>query len=177
LLAGDGKHRDQKALERVQIARKHFLAGLTTSKNVCRRLLGELHAIKTNKVLVFCGLTEQADAICKYSYHAKSEENFLPAFDAGDIRVLTVVGKVDRGINLVGVNNIIFESPVKSFTKFTQKSGRGRRLNVNEVLDIYYLIPYYKDKRGNIAPTIVKKWVYESTAKTNFQPQTYTFNE
>ena len=176
-LLSNENQRNQKQLEMLQIQRKHFLSSLNTSRNVCRRLLKELHAIPSNKILVFCGLSDQADAICKYSYHSKSEENYLPIFDKGDIRVLAVVGKIDRGVNINGVNNIVHEAPSKSPTKFTQKSGRGRRLAVDEILDMYYLIPYYRDNRGRVAPTIVKRWVYEATAKTNFEPQIFKFND
>ena len=176
LLTGDTR-RNQKQLEMLQIQRKHFLSSLATSKNVCRRLLKELHAIPGNKILVFCGLSSQADAICKFSYHSKSEVNHLQDFDLGKIRVLSVVGKIDRGVNLVGVNNIIMEAPSKSPTKFTQKTGRGRRLAANEILDVYYLVPYYTDNKGRISPTIVKRWVYEAASKTNFKPEIFKFND
>jgi superfamily II DNA or RNA helicase len=171
----DNPKRNQKQLEMLQIHRKQFLSALDTSRNICRRLLKNLHAVETNKILIFCGLTDQADSICKYSYHSNSDSDNLTLFDQGDIRVLTVVGKVDRGVNLDGVNNIVFEAPARSQTKFTQKTGRGRRLDLDEILSCYYLIPYYKNRRGEIVPTVVKDWVRQSTAKINFKPTIYQF--
>jgi superfamily II DNA or RNA helicase len=176
LLMGNA-HRNREALEFLQIQRKHFLSSLDTSRNVCRKLLKQLHKVEDNKIMVFCGLSDQADKICKYSYHAKSKENYLVPFHEGKIRVIAVVGKVDRGQNIDGINNIVFESPTKSPTKFTQKSGRGRRLAQHETLHIYYLIPYYVDRKGEVSPTIVKKWVYQATNKINFNPITFKFHD
>jgi superfamily II DNA or RNA helicase len=169
--------RNREALEFLQIQRKQFLSSLETSRNVCRKLLKYLHKHEGNKILVFCGLTDQADKICKYSYHAKSDVDYLDLFDKGLIRALAVVGKVDRGQNITGINNIVYESPTKSYTKNVQRSGRGRRLAQDEVLHIYYLIPYYVDRRGNTVPTVVKKWVYQSTKTLNFNPKTFKFHE
>lgn len=168
------EHPNKRRIEMLQIQRKHFLSGLRSSRQVCRKLLGKLYIKEDNKILVFCGLSDQADKICKYSYHSKSEYDYLTMFDNGDIRVLSVVGKVDRGVNLTGVNNVVFESPTKSATKFTQRSGRSRRLAVDQCTDIYYLIPYFKNKWGVLEPTVVQKWVYQSTKNVNFNPKVFT---
>jgi superfamily II DNA or RNA helicase len=160
-------------LEMLQIQRKHFMSSLETGRNICRKLIKKLYGEQSNKILIFCGLSEQADAICQYSYHSKSEFNYLPAFDSGKIRVLTVVSKADRGLNLNGVNCIIMESPTKSATKQTQRSGRGRRLHVDDMLHVFYLIPYYKTKYGAVQATIVKRWVEEATKGMNFEPIIY----
>jgi superfamily II DNA or RNA helicase len=151
-------------LHSIQLRRQQYLSSLTTAKNVCIDVLKNIHSDPNSKTLIFCRLSEQADKITKYSYHSKNhKENNLQKFNDGETRVCAVVGKVDRGQNLVGVNNIIFETPMESQTKFVQKSGRGRRLDVNDTLNIWFLIPYYKDVRGNKQPTIVQKWVLNST--------------
>jgi superfamily II DNA or RNA helicase len=159
----------------LQIQRKQFLSNLESARNVCRKLLVKLYKDESNKIIIFCGLTEQADKICKYSYHAKSTEDNLTLFDEGSIRVISVVGKIDRGVNIDGANTVIFESPTKSSTKFIQRSGRSRRLPIEQTTHIYYLIPYYIDRRGELRPTVVRNWVDESTSKINFKPSIYEF--
>jgi superfamily II DNA or RNA helicase len=155
---------NQKQIQYIQRNRKLFMSSLISGKNNCIDLLKRLHATITNKILVFCSLTDQADKITRYTYHTKNEGlDNLSKFNAGEIRVIAIVGKVDRGQNLNGVNNIVFESPMESRTKFVQKSGRGRRLHVDDILNMYFLIPYYKDVRGTVQPTIVQKWVLNST--------------
>lgn len=167
----------RKEVEFIQISRKHFLSSLKSSVNVCRKLMKHLYEKDSHsKILVFCGLSEQADAVCKYSYHSKTDDTFFKSFDKGEIRVLSVVAKADRGLNINGVNIIIFESPTKSSTKFKQRSGRGRRLGIDDVLDVYFLIPYFKDLRGKVRPTIVYDWVFKTAGKLNsFDPVTYKF--
>lgn len=167
-----------KSLESLQISRKHFLSNLNSSLNVCRKLMKHLYEKdKGNKILIFCGLSEQADSVCKYSYHSKTDSGHFEKFDKGDLRILSVVSKADRGLNIKGVNVIILESPSKSATKFFQRTGRGRRLAVNDILSVYFLVPYFKDFRGNTRPTIVHDWVYKSAAKIkDFKPIIYKFN-
>ena len=168
--------RNKKTLEFLQIRRKHFLSNLETSVNVCRKLMNHLYKNDKHKMLIFCGLSEQADRVCKYSYHSKTTDEAFNLFDKGDLRVLSVVAKADRGLNINGVNVIIFESPTKSSTKFFQRTGRGRRLHVHEELDVYFLIPYYKDLRGQVKPTVVNNWVYTAAAKLqDFNPKTFKF--
>jgi superfamily II DNA or RNA helicase len=154
----------KKRLEFLQIERAHFLAGLNSSVYICKKLMVELYMTDPkSKILVFCGLNAQADAICKYSYHGDSEEeDNLNKFDKGDITVLSVCGKINRGVNLNGVNTIIIENPKRSETIMTQRTGRGRRLNVDEILYIYLMIPYFKTDYGLVRPTIVMEWVKEA---------------
>jgi superfamily II DNA or RNA helicase len=162
-------------IQMAQQGRKRFLGGLVTSQKICHKLMKKLYTdSEKNKVLIFCLLSQQADDICKYSYHSKNakDNNFLRMFDEGEIRILSVVGKIDRGVNLTGVNNIIFEAPAESETKLVQKSGRGRRLEVDDTLSIYFLVPFYKDRKGRIQPTVVQKWVYNSTKQLGLPIET-----
>lgn len=156
-----------KQIEFVQISRKHFLSNLDSAAKVCKELLKKLFYEKeSNKILVFCELTDQADRITKYTYHTKnSDEDNLAKFVNGHTRVLGVVGKINRGVNIEGVNNIIFESPSQSETKITQQSGRARRLSIDEIVHMFFLIPYFIDRRGEKRSTIVEKWVRQSTKK------------
>ncbi len=159
------KHNDFK-LNQLKIFRKQWLAKLDTSLTVTKWLLAKLDKPE-NKILVFTGLSSQADKVCPpYSFHSKNDEKGLTwfnAFNAGKINKLAVVAKVDRGLNIVGINNIIFESTDSSKTRMIQRGGRGMRLEVDQTLNIYFLIPYYKTLRGEVKPTIVLSWVMKGT--------------
>ena len=160
-------------IEQLVMQRNLFLNKLESSLRTCKSLLKDLYANKDRKILIFSGVSAQADAVCKYSYHSKTDEKNFIDFDNGKIRILSVVGKVDRGANIDGVNTIVFEAPFKSKTKQQQKGGRGRRLDVDDVLEIYFLIPYYRDRYGKLKPTVVEKWVYESVGDIDFKPKIY----
>lgn len=154
----------KKRLEFLQIERSHFLAGLESSAYICRSLMRKLYLDNNDcKILIFCGLNSQADAVCKYSYHSENEHlNNLEKFDNGEITACAVCGKVNRGKNIVGVNHIIVENPKRSETLMIQRTGRGRRLGVEDILQVYLLIPYFKTKYGMVKPTVVLDWVKEA---------------
>lgn len=179
-LLNDGKS-NHKALEMLKIQRRHFLGSLKSSEVICKKLLKELYKEEQARIVIFCNLSSQADKVCRYSYHSKSVNNMLKEFDEGSIRTLSVVGKIDRGVNIGSggisspINRLIFESPTKSSTKFLQRSGRGRRLQAHEVLDVYFLIPHFKNNLGKLLPTIVKKWIRQSTASIDYKPINYKF--
>lgn len=172
---------NQDKLNMLKIRRGQFLSGLKSSRDVCRKLLTKLWVNEEARIVIFCGLTEQADQICQYSYHSESEIDNLSRFESGEIRVMSVVGKINRGVNVGAggqgkpINHIVYDAPTKSATKFLQRSGRGRRLGVDELLHVYFLIPYYKTRKGKIEPTCVKKWVYESTKSIEFKPDIFKF--
>jgi len=152
----------KKKLESLQIQRKHFLSSLRSSAKVTKWLINNLKP-RDEKVLVFCGLSEQADRICINSFHEKNKNHkAFEDFEKGLIKVITVVNKVDRGLNIEGVRNIIHESVGRSKTKMVQRNGRGMRLNVNEKLNVFFLIPHFLTVWGERKPTIVLQWVMDS---------------
>lgn len=155
-------------LEQLKIFRKQFLNGLGSSVKVAKWVLNKLDKPE-NKVMVFTGLSKQADKICPpYSFHSKNDIEGLKYFQqfcAGIINKIVIVNKVDRALNIVGVNNIIFESVDSSKTKLTQRTGRGMRLHVDDTLNIFFLIPYYRDYKGMKKPTIVQNWILKSTVE------------
>lgn len=152
-----------RQLEWVQINRKQFMSNLQSSAEVTKWVLNKLTPTG-EKVIVFCGLSEQADRVCVNSFHSNNANiTAFNAFDKGDIRHLSVVNKVDRGLNIHDIRNIIFENIGSSKTRLTQRIGRGLRLKPEEFLNVYLLVPHFFDKRGLRKPTIVEKWILEST--------------
>lgn len=162
-------------LNKLKTNRKHFLAGLGSSAEVCKKLLKKIKSNPKNKTLIFCTLGSQADIVCEHSHHqGNNNPEYLQLLSDGVITAASIVGKIDRGINLVGINCIIIEAPFNSKTKSTQKTGRARRLDVDEYAHMFYLIPYYRTDRGEIKATIVLNWVNDSTKDLNPDFKTYT---
>lgn len=153
-------------LNQLKIFRKQFLAKLGSSVKVAQWLLAKLDTPK-NKVLIFTGLSAQADLICPpYSFHSKNDAKgliHLNNFNAGKINKIVVVNKVDRALNLVGVNNVMFVSTDSSKTKMIQRGGRGMRLHVDDTLNLWFLVPYYRTARGERKPTVVASWIAKGT--------------
>ena len=150
-------------LEKLQIQRKQFLSNLKSSAEVTKWLVNSL-AKKDEKILIFCGLSEQADRVCNNSYHSNNDnKQALEDFHTGKKKILSVVDKVTRGVNISDVKNIILESTGRSKTKITQKIGRGMRLEINDTLSVFFLVPYFNHPFHGKKPTIVEQWILDST--------------
>ncbi len=165
-------------LEKVQIQRKQFLSSLTTSKNVTKWVIDKLKH-KNEKILIFCGLSSQADKVCQNSFHSNNDnEQALIDFSANKIKELSVVDKITRGVNISDVRNIIFESTGRSKTKITQRIGRGLRLDVNETLNVFFLVPYFKHPFYGRKATIVEDWILTSTKDMDLKnAKTINYND
>lgn len=156
-------HTVENQLQWLQIQRKQFMQRLGSSAEVTKWLLANLRP-KNEKVLVFCGLSEQADKVCKYSFHSNNGNiQVFNDFEAGIIKEAAVVDKVDRGLNIDQIRHIIFESLGSSKTRLTQRIGRGMRLEAHEFLNVYIPVPYFTDNWGHRKPTIVQNWLIDAT--------------
>jgi superfamily II DNA or RNA helicase len=115
---------------------------------------------------VFSRYTEQANTINNNTYHSKNSkdenEKIFDLFNSGKIRCMSVCSKIDRGDNIVGLNNIILESYTSSDTIIRQRIGRSNRLDVNDIANIFILLPYFMRKNADgtytQAATQAVKW-------------------
>lgn len=173
LLNAPKTFKTNKDLDFLKIQRKQFLSKTKTSVEVTKWLVEHLSK-KQEKILIFCGLSEQADKVCQHSYHSNNDaiHNF-EAFEQGLINVLSVVDKVDRGLNIAQIRHIIFASLGSSKSKLTQRVGRGMRLEVHETLQVFFPIPFFKNKRGELTPTIVEKWMLDAAKDMDLSKMQY----
>lgn len=123
--------------------RKELLHSLKSSVQVTKLLLGKIKENLDNRVLIFSKLTSQIDQIVEHTFHSKNKElDKLSHFSNCRFAELGVCEAVNRGVNLVEVNNIIIESYVGSETDFQQKHGRGVRLDPSKTLNFFLLVPH-----------------------------------
>ena len=134
--------------KRYIMQRKIALFGGIAAKVKAKELIAKILEKPSNKVLTFSMYTDQADAITHNTYHGKNKKDntSLEDLNSGNIRAVGVCKAVNRGINLVGVNNIIMESYEGSKTAFHQRHGRGMRLLPDQKLYLYIMLPYYYKK-------------------------------
>lgn len=154
--------------------RKHFLNALDSSVTHCKKIKawiwenGKRHKRK-NRTVIFCELTEQADKVCKWSYHGGNEQtDNLAKFQNEEIDSLSVVAKIKRGINLKKANIAIFESFNGSTTEWEQRNGRMKRLKQSEIAIVIFMVPYYQtiDRETSELiwkPTVARDWLTKAT--------------
>ena len=98
-----------------------------------------------DKCILFANTQEQADKLCKHSYHSEnpdSEENLLK-FKAGIINKLSAVLQLNEGVNIPELRQGIIMHAYGNERKSSQRIGRLLRLNPNDVATVHILC--YKD--------------------------------
>ncbi len=140
-------------IKMVSNQRKELLLKSDTNVVIIERIKTLLKS--DDKTMVFSVLTEQSAKFCPFTYNGKNsatanKENFRK-FNSGEISILGVCSKVNRGVNIHRMNTIIFETYYGSDTQATQRLGRGARLNPGEITNCYVMLPYFrrKDVNGN----------------------------
>ena len=98
-----------------------------------------------HKVILFTLLTDIADQLSAYPYHGKAEDlSVIDQLNEGSIRDISVVKKVNRGVNFTGLNNCIVQSYTSSLTDAQQGFfGRMVRLPVEQTAHVHFLVSYY----------------------------------
>lgn len=160
---------DKKKAQWWTSQRKELLYKMDSSYTHTRKLMKWLwKRNKKTRMVIFCQRTEQADRVCKYSFHGKNEkDNNMSLFQRAVISCISVVAKIKRGINLRNANTAIFESLDGSTTEFEQRNGRMKRLKVSEIANVIFMNPWCRtvDSDGNVSykETIVAQWIGKAT--------------
>ena len=108
------------------------------SKEKYTKLLAE--SIKS-KCLIFANTQEQADRLCKYSYHSNNPESpdSLIKFKNGEITKLSCVLQLSEGVNIPELRQGIIMHAYGNERKSAQRIGRLLRLNPDETATIHIL--------------------------------------
>ena len=141
--------KDLKYKYRKAIAdRKKLLYTGIASRVVAKTLQDKILQNPISKVVCFSMLTDQADSINSVTFHGKNSKGSTALSDlsSGIVRSLGVCKAINRGVNISGLNNMIMESYDGSRTQFIQRHGRGTRLNPDQIMYLYIMLPYYHKK-------------------------------
>lgn len=108
-----------------------------------------------SKCIVFANTQEQADKLCRFSYHSgnKDSEDNLLLFKEGKIDKLSCVLQLNEGINIPNLRQGIIMHAYGNERKAAQRIGRLLRLNPDEKAIVHILC--YKG-------TVDEKWVKEA---------------
>jgi superfamily II DNA or RNA helicase len=130
------------------VMRMRALMEFKTKEDYAKKLLNDIE----DKCIVFCNTQEQADRMCKHSYHSNnsdSEEN-LKSFSNDEIMKLSCVMQLNEGINIPNLGAGIIMHAYGNERKSAQRIGRLLRLNPTETAIVHILC--YKN-------TVDETWV------------------
>jgi superfamily II DNA or RNA helicase len=125
------------------------------SKEAYAKLLFNDIVSRNNKCILFANTQEQADRLCKDSYHSNnvdSEEN-LKQFKEGKINALSCVLQLNEGVNIPNLRQGIIMHAYGNERKAAQRIGRLLRLNPDDQAIVHILC--YKN-------TVDEKWVKDA---------------
>lgn len=137
-----------KALQIARIMRMRAIMEFPSKEKYALKLFNSIQ----EKIILFTNTQEQADKLCKYSYHSKnpnSEQN-LAEFRDGIINKLSCVLQLNEGVNIPNLREGIIMHSFSNNVKTSQRIGRLLRLNPDDTATIHILC--YQD-------TVDEKWV------------------
>jgi superfamily II DNA or RNA helicase len=141
-------------MKETQIARVMRMKAMMEfpSKEKYAKLLTE--SIKS-KCIIFANTQDQADRLCKNSYHSNNSnsDHNLNMFKKGDISKLSCVLQLSEGVNIPDLKQSIILHSYGNERKATQRIGRCLRLNPDETATIHVLC---------YMGTVDEKWVTDA---------------
>ena len=147
----------QKQIQFARIMRMRALMDYTSKESYVKSMLKNID----NQCIVFANTQNQADRICKHSYHSKnpkSEDN-LELFSDGRINEMSCVLQLSEGVTIPNLKQGIIMHAYGNERKTAQRIGRLLRLNPSETATCHILC--YKGTQD-------VKWV--EAAVSNFDP-------
>jgi len=154
-------------MKETQIARVMRMKAMMefSSKERYAKLLSD--SIKS-KCIIFANTQEQADKLCRNSYHSTNpnSEHNLTLFKNGDITKLSCVLQLSEGVNIPKLEQSIILHSYGNERKAAQRIGRCLRLNPDETAVIHILC---------YMGTVDEKWVTD--ALEGFSPAKITWTD
>ena len=154
-------------MKETQIARVMRMKAMMefSSKERYTKLLSD--SIKS-KCIIFANTQEQADKLCRNSYHSTNpnSEHNLTLFKNGDITKLSCVLQLSEGVNIPKLEQSIILHSYGNERKAAQRIGRCLRLNPDETAVIHILC---------YMGTVDEKWVTD--ALEGFSPAKITWTD
>ena len=137
-----------KQLQMARIMRMKAMMDFPSKEAYAKKLMESI----SSKCIIFANTQDQADRMCKHSYHSNnsdSEKN-LVMFKHGDIDKLSCVLQLSEGVNIPNLKQGIIMHAYGNERKSAQRIGRLLRLNPDETAIVHILC---------YSNTIDEKWV------------------
>ena len=137
----NGRIADAQSAKQIQLARIMRMRALMeydTKESYVKSLLRNI----PDKCIIFANTQQQADRMCKHSYHSKntkSEEN-LELFCDGRIDKLSCVLQLSEGVSIPNLKQGIIMHAYGNEKKTAQRIGRLLRLNPNDTAVCHILM-------------------------------------
>lgn len=146
------------------LMRKLFLDTLPSRTVHSQKIINKF--LKNKKSIIFASSIEQAESLCKYTFHSKSKDGeILEKFNTGEISMISSVNVLKEGMTLGKVEAALITKLNSTDTSLQQKTGRALRNDFDKVSDIFILVytdtvehGYFKRLTENIDEKKIEKY-------------------
>lgn len=118
--------------------RMHLIYNLKSKEFAASKILSTIP--ESERFLIFAGSIEQAENLCKNTYHSKTNDVDLKKFQNEEINRLSCVEALNMGINIPNVDGSIMVQVKSSEISMIQKIGRNIRFREGHEAVIYVIV-------------------------------------
>jgi superfamily II DNA or RNA helicase len=126
-----------KEVQIMRVLRMKALMSFPSKERYAKRLFESTD----EKIILFANTQDQADKLCKYSYHSsnKQSEVNLDKFKSGEIDKLSCVLQLNEGVNIPNLKQGIIMHAYGNERKSAQRLGRLLRLSPDQKATVHIL--------------------------------------
>ena len=118
--------------------RMHLINSLRSKEHAAKVILKTIP--EEDRYLIFAGSIQQAESLCEYRYHSKTDSKHLEMFQKGELNRLSCVEALNEGINIPDVDGSIMVQIRRSDIKLIQRIGRNIRFREGHEAHIYIIV-------------------------------------
>ena len=118
--------------------RMHLINSLKTKELAARTILKTLP--EEERYLIFAGSIQQAENLCEYRYHSKTDNKDLEKFQRGELNRLSCVEALNEGINIPDVDGSVMVQIRSGDIKLIQRIGRNIRFREGHEANIFIIV-------------------------------------
>ena len=130
--------KERSMLEMYIRKRMHLINSLLSKEHAARVILKTIP--EEERYLIFAGSIQQAESLCEYRYHSKTDNTHLEMFQKGELNRLSCVEALNEGINIPDVDGSVMVQIRSSDIKLIQRIGRNIRFREGHEAHIYILV-------------------------------------
>lgn len=118
--------------------RMRFIYNLKSKTDIAKKIINNLSV--DDRTLIFCGSIKQAEELCPYVYHSKTNDKDLIAFQDSKIDQLACVAALNEGMNIPNLDVGIIVQLNSRDLDLVQRIGRLIRYREGHTATIYILV-------------------------------------
>jgi len=118
--------------------RMRFLYDLPSKTELAKKIKSSQFK-KSDRFLIFCGSISQANELCKYRYHSKTDDTDLNKLKTGKIKRLSCVKSLNEGENIPNLDSALIVQLSSKKLDLIQRLGRIIRVREGHTATVYIL--------------------------------------